>query len=75
MFHTRSRKPEQDSRRKRIREIVQTRARYGYRQIHVLLRREGWMINAKRVRRLYCLEGLQIQLKLPWRWHRTRSRR
>jgi putative transposase len=69
MFHTPSRRPEQDPRRKRIREIVQTRARYGYRPIHVLRRREGWMINAKRVRRLYCLEGLQMQLKRPRRGH------
>ena len=35
--------------RKRIKEIVETRVRYGYRRIHVLLRREGWAINLKRV--------------------------
>jgi putative transposase len=66
-FHYRSRRPEQAPLRKRIREIAQTRVRYGYRRIHVLLRREGWMINAKRVRRLYCLEGLQMRLKPPRR--------
>ncbi len=27
--------------------------RYGYRRVHVLLRREGWPVNAKRVYRLY----------------------
>jgi putative transposase len=31
--------------------------------MHVLLRREGWLINVKRVRRLYNLEGLQMRLK------------
>jgi putative transposase len=29
----------------RIKEICQTRVRYGYRRVHVLLRREGWRIN------------------------------
>ncbi len=29
----------------RIKEICQTRVRYGYRPVHVLLRREGWLPN------------------------------
>ena len=41
--------------------------RYGYRRIHVLLRREGWQVNHKRVRRLYQLEGLQLRNKSPKR--------
>jgi putative transposase len=41
--------------------------RYGYRRIHVLLRREGWQVNVKRVRRLYKLEGLEMRLKPPRR--------
>ena len=53
--------------RQRIREIAETRVRWGYRRIHVLLRREGWVINAKRVHRLYCLEGLQLRNKTPKR--------
>jgi transposase InsO family protein len=44
----------------RIKEIATTRVRYGYRRIHVLLRREGWRVNAKRVHRLYREMGLQI---------------
>ncbi len=36
-----------------MQEIAETRVRYGYRRIHVLLRREGWDVNAKRVYRLY----------------------
>jgi len=39
--------------KKRIKEIAETRVRYGYRRIHEMLRREGWTINAKRVYRLY----------------------
>ena len=38
--------------KERIKEIAETRVRYGYRRIHVLLRREGWVVNAKRVNRL-----------------------
>jgi putative transposase len=41
--------------------------RYGYRRIHVLLRREGWQVNPKRVYRLYCEMGLQLRNKTPKR--------
>jgi putative transposase len=37
--------------------------RYGYRRLHVLLRREGWTVNHKRVYRLYREEGLSIRIK------------
>ena len=53
--------------KQRIEEIARTRVRYGYRRIHVLLRREGWPINAKRVYRLYVEAGLQIRNKRPKR--------
>lgn len=38
----------------RIREIAETRIRYGVQRIHILLRREGWLINHKKTRRIYC---------------------
>jgi putative transposase len=41
--------------------------RYGYRRIHVLLQREGWSVNHKRVYRLYVEEGLPIRNKRPKR--------
>jgi len=47
--HYRSRRPEQAGLRRRIKEIAETRVRYGYRRIHLLLRREGWEVNAKRI--------------------------
>ena len=47
------------ARRQRIRDLAASRVRYGYKRIHVLLRREGIQVNHKRVHRLYCLEGLQ----------------
>ena len=40
-YHYRSRRPGQAALEQRIKEICQTRVRYGYRRIHVLLRREG----------------------------------
>ena len=45
----------------RIKEIASVRKRYGYRRIHVLLLREGWKINHKRVYRLYRQEGLNLR--------------
>lgn len=53
--------------RRHLREIAQTRTRYGSWRIHVLLQREGWPVSAKRVYRLCRLEGLQMRCK-PRRW-------
>ncbi len=53
--------------RARIKEIAAARVRYGYRRIHVLLRREGWKVNHKRIARLYTLEGLNLRAKAPKR--------
>jgi putative transposase len=52
---------------KRIKEIAETRVRCGYRPIHVLLRREGRLVNPKRVCRLYREMGLQLRYKSPKR--------
>lgn len=51
----------------RIKEIAATRVRYGYRRIHVVVRREGWAVNAKRICRLYRELGLQLRNKVPKR--------
>jgi len=47
----------------RIKEIATTRIRYGYRRIHILLQREGWQVNHKRVYRIYKQEGLNLRNK------------
>ena len=60
-YHYRSRRPGQAVLENRIKEICQTRVRYGYRRVHVLLRREGWKVNAKRIYRLYDEESLKVR--------------
>jgi putative transposase len=47
--------------------LRQARVRYGMDRIHVLLRREGWIDNHKRVRRIYREEGLNLRTKRPRR--------
>ena len=51
----------------RIKQIAETRVRYGYRRIHLLLKREGWDVNPKRIYRLYKEIGLQLKNKTPKR--------
>ncbi|WP_430735388.1 IS3 family transposase [Halodesulfovibrio aestuarii] len=53
--------------RLRIRDIAETRVRYGCQRIYILLRREGWYVNHKKVHRLYCEEGLNLRSKRPRR--------
>ena len=65
---------EQADLRMRIRDLAQARVSYGYRRIHVLLRREGWHVNHKRVYRLYRMEGLRMRPRRPRR-HVSSQRR
>ncbi len=53
--------------RLRIRDLTAARMRYGYYRIYILLRREGWRVNHKRVYRLYRQDGLGLRLKRPRR--------
>lgn len=52
----------------RLRELAGSRVRYGYRRLTVMLKREGWNVNAKRIYRLYTEEGLIVRTQ-------TRKRR
>ena len=70
----RARRDPQVELRMRLKELAAARVRYGYRRLHVLLRREGWPINAKRVHRLYREEGLSIRPKVPRRRRSCRYR-
>src|SRR5215475_7476633 len=47
----------------RMRALAARRPRFGYRRLHVLLRREGFAVNHKRIHRLYRAEGLAVRTK------------
>jgi putative transposase len=53
LYRYRSRRPDCAQLRQRMSEIAAVKRRYGYRRIHVLLRREGWEVNRKKTYRLY----------------------
>jgi putative transposase len=47
--------------RTRLRELAEQRRRWGYRRLHILLQREGWKVNRKRVYRIYVEEKLIVR--------------
>lgn len=47
--------------RQRMRAIAEVRRRFGYRRLHVLLRREGYLVNHKKLFRLYREERLAVR--------------
>lgn len=55
-------------------ELAEVRVRYGYRRLHVLLQREGWQVNHKKIYRLYSQEGLSIRTRSPRRRRACRYR-
>lgn len=66
-YHYKTRRRDQAGLAARIKEISQTRVRYGYRRVHVILCREGWKVNMKRTYRIYKALGLQLRNKTPKR--------
>jgi len=57
----RASRPDDAAVRARLRELAAVRRRFGYRRLHVLMRREGLMMNHKKFRRLYREERLQVR--------------
>jgi putative transposase len=53
--------------RMRLRELAVARVRFGYRRLTVLLRRDRWRMNAKRIYRLHTEEWLMMRTKHPTR--------
>lgn len=60
-------RPKQDAEdeviRNRLKELAQQRRRFGCARLHVMLRREGLMINHKRTERIYRQEGLSLRIR------------
>lgn len=61
LYRYQSRRPDCAKLRERIGEIAAVKRRYGYRRIHIKLRREGWRINRKLTYRLYREAGLAVR--------------
>lgn len=59
----RSCKKDRGDLRIRLRDLAAVRVSYGYRRLHVLLRRDGWQVNHKLVYRIYKEEGLEVRTK------------
>src|SRR6195952_5381788 len=57
----RSRRADDGDLRSRLCELAQQRRRFGYRRLHILLRRGGLTINRKKTQRLYREEGLTVR--------------
>ena len=55
-----SRRPDDAELRQRLRALAHDRRRFGYRRLPVLLRREGFTVNHKRLFRLYREERLMV---------------
>ena len=56
-----SRRDDDADLRERLRTLASQRRRFGYRRLHILLRRDGVMINRKKAQRLYREEGLTVR--------------
>jgi putative transposase len=62
-YRYRSQAVDQTALKIRLRDLAASRVRSGYRRLPILLRREGWRVNHKRVDRLDREEGLGIRVK------------
>jgi len=63
VYYYRSKARDTTALRMRLRELAASRPGYGYRRLHVLLQREGWVLNHKKVWRLYRAEDLMVRMR------------
>ena len=56
-----SSRPDDAGLRSRLRELSSERRRFGYRRLHILLEREGWEVNWKKLCRIYREERLTVR--------------
>jgi putative transposase len=56
-----SRRPDDAELRKAMKQVAQERRRFGYRRVHIMLQRQGWHVNHKKVKRLYREENLMVR--------------
>jgi len=63
VFYYQSRSKDDRDLRLRLKELAFARPRYGYERLTILLKREGWHVNHKRIYRIYKEEGLMVRTK------------
>lgn len=56
-------KPDEEAVIKRLKKLAEARRRFGCPRLHVMLRREGFMINHKRTERIYRQQGLILRIR------------
>ena len=61
VYRYRSTRPDDSAVRKRLRELASERRRFGYRRLYILLKREGFHLNWKKLYRLYKEEWLTVR--------------
>ena len=61
VYRRKSKRPADTELRTRMKELASERRRFGYRRLHILLKREGWEVNWKKLYRLYREEGLTVR--------------
>ena len=57
----RSVRPDDADLRQAMKAVADERRRFGYRRVHIMLERQGWQVNQKKIRRLYREEKLQVK--------------
>lgn len=61
LYRYESRRPDDQALRDWLCELAAAKRRYGYRRLHVLVKREGWAVNHKRLFRVYQQAGLAVR--------------
>ena len=61
LYRYESTRPDDKALTERLTALAGQKRRYGYRRLHILLRREGWLINRKRTYRVYHAAGLMVR--------------
>ncbi len=61
VYRYQSKRDDNEQLRKRLVELSSERRRFGYRRLHILLKREGWQVNWKKLYRLYKEEKLTVR--------------
>lgn len=62
-YKAKEKSPEETVIRARLKEHAQKRKRFGCPRLHIMLRRDGFIINHKRTERIYREEGLSLRVK------------